>query len=287
MDIYLVDDDPAVRNVLQLILERDERCCLVGCGENGTEALEDLRHVRPELVLADFLMPGMDGVEFVRRAKKLFPAVRFVMLSQVSSKDMVAEAYDAGVDFFISKPVNSVEVLSVIGKVGELLTMDRTLDQLRSLLQDTPALQKEASVRSSAPQEGDGRRQAALTAILQKIGLGGDPACREIIQAAEYLADCGTQAETVTVAQCCAHFSASPKSMEQRIRRAAAAGLVNLANLGIEDYGNDTFTEYAGTLYHFEQVRREMDCIRGKSGQHGRASLKKFLYALAALSSER
>ena len=67
MDIYLVDDDPAVRNVLQLILERDERCCLVGCGENGTEALEDLRHVRPELVLADFLMPGMDGVEFVRR----------------------------------------------------------------------------------------------------------------------------------------------------------------------------------------------------------------------------
>lgn len=287
MDIYLVDDDPAVRNVLQLILERDERCCLVGCGENGTEALEDLRHVRPELVLADFLMPGMDGVEFVRRAKKLFPAVRFVMLSQVSSKDMVAEAYDAGVDFFISKPVNSVEVLSVIGKVGELLTMDRTLDQLRSLLQDTPALQKEASVRSSAPQEGDGRRQAALTAILQKIGLGGDPACREIIQAAEYLADCGTQAETVTVAQCCTHFSASPKSMEQRIRRAAAAGLVNLANLGIEDYGNDTFTEYAGTLYHFEQVRREMDCIRGKSGQHGRASLKKFLYALAALSSER
>lgn len=287
MDIYLVDDDPAVRNVLQLILERDERCCLVGWGENGTEALEDLRHVRPELVLADFLMPGMDGVEFVRRAKKLFPAVRFVMLSQVSSKDMVAEAYDAGVDFFISKPVNSVEVLSVIGKVGELLTMDRTLDQLRSLLQDTPALQKEASVRSSAPQEGDGRRQAALTAILQKIGLGGDPACREIIQAAEYLADCGTQAETVTVAQCCAHFSASPKSMEQRIRRAAAAGMVNLANLGIEDYGNDTFTEYAGTLYHFEQVRREMDCIRGKSGQHGRASLKKFLYALAALSSER
>ena len=74
--------------------------------------------------------------------------------------------------------------------------------------------------------------------------------------------------------------------MEQRVRRAATAGLVNLANLGIEDYGNDAFTEYAGTLYHFEQVRREMDCIRGRISTHGRVSVKKFLYALAALCGE-
>ncbi len=102
----------------------------------------------------------------------------------------------------------------------------------------------------------------------------------------DYLVTCG-QSEQLTVAQCCAHFSSSPKAMEQRLRRAAAAGMVNLANLGIEDYANDTFTEYAGTLYSFEQVRREMDCIRGKSSQHGRPSLRKFLYALAALCNGR
>ena len=93
---------------------------------------------------------------------------------------------------------------------------------------------------------------------------------------------CG-QSEQLTVAQCCARFSSSPKAMEQRLRRAAAAGMVNLANLGIEDYANDTFTEYAGTLYHFEQVRREMDCIRGRGKAHGRVSVKRFLYALAGL----
>ena len=89
------------------------------------------------------------------------------------------------------------------------------------------------------------------------------------------------------MAQLCDRFSDSPKAMEQRIRRAAMAGMVNLANLGIEDYSNDTFTEYAGTLYHFEQVRREMDCIRGKTTLHGRVSVKKFLYALAALCAGR
>ena len=85
------------------------------------------------------------------------------------------------------------------------------------------------------------------------------------------------------MSQLCSRFSSSPQAMEQRIRRAANAGMVNLANLGIEDYANDTFTEYAGTLYNFEQVRKEMDYIRGRSSTHGKISVKRFLYALAAL----
>ena len=75
--------------------------------------------------------------------------------------------------------------------------------------------------------------------------------------------------------------------VEQRIRRAAAAGMSNLASLGIEDYANDVFTEYAGTLFNFEQVRKEMNCIRGKSEEHGKVSVRRFLYALAALCSEK
>lgn len=61
----------------------------------------------------------------------------------------------------------------------------------------------------------------------------------------------------------------------------------NLASLGIEDYANDVFTEYAGTLFNFEQVRKEMNCIRGKSEEHGKVSVRRFLYALAALCSEK
>lgn len=285
MLLYLIDDDPAVRGILQMIAEGSgHRVC--GMAETGAEALEDLEHARPELVLVDLLMPGMDGIEFVRRAKTRYPGLRFVMLSQVSSKDMVAEAYAAGVDFFISKPVNSVEVLSVLGKMESLASMDRTLDQMRALLQGSaPA---GASVPAAVPAPPSPERQhALLSSILHRIGISGDPACRDIVQVVDYLISLGSQGEPMTVAQCCARFSSSPKAMEQRLRRAATAGMVNLANLGIEDYANDTFTEYAGTLYHFEQVRREMDCIRGKSGQHGRASVKKFLYALAALCAGR
>ena len=281
MLFYLIDDDSATLNILRMIIEDSDS----GSAASGLDALEDLRYMRPDIVLVDLLMPGMDGIEFVRQARGRYPDLRFVMLSQVTSKDMVAEAYSAGVDFFLSKPVNSVEVVSILRKVGKLLTMDRTMEQMRSLLQG--GIPAGGSASPAPPPDSGERQQSVLNAVLHRIGISGDPACRDISQVVGYLLSHQGQQEQLTVAQLCDRFSDSPKAMEQRIRRAAMAGMVNLANLGIEDYSNDTFTEYAGTLYHFEQVRREMDCIRGKTTLHGRVSVKKFLYALAALCAGR
>ena len=111
MLFYLVDDDPASIDILRIIIEDSDLGDVIGSAASGTEALEGLRHMRPDIVITDLLMPDMDGIEFVRQARDRFPGVRFLMLSQVTAKDMVAEAYHAGVDFFITKPINSVEVV--------------------------------------------------------------------------------------------------------------------------------------------------------------------------------
>lgn len=291
MLFYLIDDDPAVLNVLRMIIEDSGCGCVCGTASSGQDALEDLNYMRPHIVIVDLLMPGMDGIAFVRQAHARFPQLHFVMLSQVTSKDMVAEAYATGVDFFISKPINSIEVVGVLRRVGQLITMDSTLEQMRSLLGGggvrpaAPAM--EPVPAPSAPAEEEDRVQSSLNMVLHRLGISGDPACRDIAQVVSYLLSQDNGQPQDTVSQLCARFSDSPKAMEQRIRRAATAGMANLANLGIEDYYNEAFTEYAGTLYHFEQIRREMDCIRGKSTTHGRVSVKKFLYALAALCSGR
>lgn len=282
MQIYLIDDDAAVRSVLRLLIEDGSLGTIVGCSDNAMDALEDLREIHPDIVVVDLLMPGMDGIEFVRQAKGRWPELRFVMLSQVTSKDMVAEAYAAGVDFFISKPVNSVEVASVLTKVSQLLAMDRTMRQVRSLVQVAAPAGPAPSLSKAPKKNLTSAQQTVLHNVLHRLGLSGDPAYGDILQIVGYLTSQGRE-EQATVSQLCSRFSSSPKAMEQRIRRAANAGMVNLANLGIEDYANDTFTEYAGTLYNFEQVRKEMDCIRGRSSTHGKISVKRFLYALAAL----
>ena len=59
----------------------------------------------------------------------------------------------------------------------------------------------------------------------------------------------------------------------KRIRRTATAGMINLANIGIEDYMNETFVEYSNGLYNFEQLKTEMDFIRGKTKKRGKVNL--------------
>ena len=78
----------------------------------------------------------------------------------------------------------------------------------------------------------------------------------------------------------CEAVSPSPKNMEQRVRRAIAAGMNNIAHMGIEDFMNETFMRYSSTLFSFEDVRSEMDHIRGKSPYGGKISIKKFIDGL-------
>lgn len=275
MKFYLVDDDLGVISILSMIIRDSGSGDVCGTAQSGADALEDLPVAHPDVVIVDLLMPGMDGIEFVRLAKERYPGIAFVMLSHVTSKDMIAKAYECGVEFFINKPVNGVEVLNILQKVCRMLTMTRTFEQVHELMREGPPAMAHPAA-ASAPQ-GQGR----AAAILQRLGVGGDPASADIARIVEFLAEDQVREDKPSVSALCARFSESPKSLEQRIRRTVTAGMVNLANLGIEDYANDVFTEYAGTLYNFEQVRREMDFIRGKTSKRGKVSLKKFLYSLS------
>ena len=135
MRIYIIEDDITVISILEDIVEQNDLGTVCGDTADAPPDLEGILAADPDLILVDLLMPGKDGIQVVRELKEGGSRAKFIMISQVSAKEMVARAYSAGVDFFISKPINSVEVGSVITKVGRLLTMDRTMDQMRSLIQ--------------------------------------------------------------------------------------------------------------------------------------------------------
>ena len=107
MKIYLIDDDASVCNILKIIIQQKKLGEVCGTASNGMDALEDLAYVSPDIVVVDLLMPIMDGINFVRKAKEQYPDISYVMLSQVSSKEMISQAYECGVTFFIQKPVNA------------------------------------------------------------------------------------------------------------------------------------------------------------------------------------
>ena len=81
-------------------------------------------------------------------------------------------------------------------------------------------------------------------------------------------------------------LSENPKAMEQRIRRTINKGLSNIANLGIEDYLNETYVKYSNSLFDFDQVRQEMEFIRGKRITGGKINIKKFMDNLILIVDE-
>lgn len=276
MSFYFIDDDKNICNILKLII--NERGLGVCCGSanNAAEALEDLPSAKPDIVIVDLLMPEMDGISFVKQARKIVPDASYIMLSQVSSKDMIASAYEAGIEFFIQKPINSVEVEAVIKKISDGLSMKRMVRKMQNIFME------DTSPATATVSDNSEQIENSLRTILTRIGIIGDIGSKDIISIVKYLVDHQDNADSLTVSDLCSHFCDTPKSMEQRIRRTAFNGLVNLAHLGLEDYSNEIFVDYSSTLYNFEQVRKEMDFIRGKTDKHGNVRIKQFLNALAS-----
>ena len=279
MKIYLIDDDPNILNFMKLIVQAKNLGEICGVCSSPVDALEDLKYIKPDIVVVDLLMPGMDGISFVKKASAAFQDIAYIMLSQVSSKDMISSAYEAGVEFFIQKPINAIEVESVITRVCQSLAMKRTLNSMQNLFMTQ---MQDVMPKTSPAIQTEPVHLQKTKDILQRLGIIGEIGSKDIINVVDYMITHRDTASDMTLIELCAQFSDNPKSVEQRIRRTANTAMVNLAHLGLEDYSNDTFIEYSNTLFNFEQIRREMDHIRGKNHKGGNVKIRNFLNALVS-----
>lgn len=277
MKFYFVDDDKNIRNILKILVTERHLGEYCGASGDGDDALDDVATLHPDIIIVDLLMPNMDGISFVEKVRKISPDSACIMLSQVASKDLIAKAYEAGIEFFIQKPLNAIEVESVIRNVIKSLSMHRKIGKVQTLFETEFSTVKPQTESGSSLSENF---QGRLTSVLQKLGIIGELGSKDIISLITYLHNQNETLEQQTLGRLLSHFSENPKSVEQRIRRAASTGLVNLAHLGLEDYSNEVFTEFSNTLYNFEQVRKEMDYIRGKSDKHGNVKIRSFINAL-------
>lgn len=127
--VLLVDDSRAQLKMLSMMLSRWGFEVLTA--DSATEALDICREFPPDLVLSDWMMPGMNGIEFCRHFREL-PREGygyFILLTSKSEKGDIAQGLDAGADDFLTKPVNSPELRARI-KAGErVVSMERELSE--------------------------------------------------------------------------------------------------------------------------------------------------------------
>ncbi len=121
--VLVADDHPAFRAGLQLMLADAPDLEVVGLAENGDQAVELAEPLRPDVVVMDLRMPGLDGIGATRRLLELDPAVGVVVLTMFEDDDSVFAAMRAGARGYLLKGAEQDEILRAIRAVaaGEVL----------------------------------------------------------------------------------------------------------------------------------------------------------------------
>ncbi len=114
--VLIVDDAAMMRQLFKDIL-RKSPFEVIGETANGQEALKLYADLRPDLVLMDVMMPGLDGIEVTRAIMGQDPRARIIICTTVSQKSRVMEALRAGAKDFIVKPLVPRKVLEAMRKV--------------------------------------------------------------------------------------------------------------------------------------------------------------------------
>jgi DNA-binding NarL/FixJ family response regulator len=136
IDILIVDDHPIVRDGLEAILSTQPDLQVSGAAASGEEALALFEKQRPDVVLLDLEMPGMDGVEVIRQLRKKSPGVRIVVFTAFDTDERILSALQAGAKGYLLKGVPRSELFAAIRVVhqgGSLLqpvVASRLLDQI-------------------------------------------------------------------------------------------------------------------------------------------------------------
>jgi CheY-like chemotaxis protein len=115
--ILVVDDDPAIRDVVADILEISDYP--VQTAVNGAEALEKIRQDQPAAVLLDLMMPVMDGWEFLRACRNESPCSHVPIVVMSAAREASDVADELGAQAFLPKPFELDAILSVVGQVVE------------------------------------------------------------------------------------------------------------------------------------------------------------------------
>ena len=112
--VLLVDDHPVVRQGLRALLSTQDGIEVVGEADDGEAAVAAAERLSPDVVLMDVVMPGMDGVEALRRIGERRPQTRVVMLTSYADERRAMEAVDAGASGFLLKDASPRDVAAAI-----------------------------------------------------------------------------------------------------------------------------------------------------------------------------
>src|SRR5579859_7602446 len=142
ISVSIVEDSEKLRGTLARVLNRAEGFRCVSQYGSAEEALKDLPNARPNVVLMDINLPGINGVECVRQLKKIVPEVQIMMLTVYEDTENIFDALTAGASGYLLKRTSGPELLDAIREVnrgGSPMTAHIARKVVQSFQKNAPA----------------------------------------------------------------------------------------------------------------------------------------------------
>ncbi|ANF96959.1 response regulator [Paenibacillus bovis] len=140
MKLLIVDDEQVGREGLQAILQKSFTDLIIEQAQNGKIAIRMAEEFRPDLILMDIRMPGMDGLETTEHIGMAFPDIKVIMVTAYDTFEYARRAIKLGVKDYLLKPSKAGEIVATVQKVLEQIIQERKDREQSELRND--ALQK-------------------------------------------------------------------------------------------------------------------------------------------------
>lgn len=275
--IYIVDDDRNIQKMLEMFIRKENLGSIAGMQDSGADAAEEILFAQPDIVLLDLLLPGKDGIHVLEELQQGGFTGKVVMISQVDDEVMMEKAYERGIMFYINKPLNAIEVVSVISNVAKLVSLQKSMDTIQGALMGIHEV-------SSVSQGMLGDRFQRICSDIGIWGMKGIDELKKIVFTALEYQRKEKSYQIKEIYEKVAgelygeeQLQQNKKALEQRIRRIMQKAMDNIAQMGAEDYYDPVFADYANLLFDFGQVRLKMRNLKDQSAEQGRISSKKFI----------
>lgn len=115
--VLIVEDDQEIRNSFSLIVNSSQKFTVVNSYGNCEDAISSLNRDKPEIVLMDIELPGMNGIQGTRHIKEKAPYTEVIIVTVYEDNELVFEALKAGASGYITKSANYLELLTALEEI--------------------------------------------------------------------------------------------------------------------------------------------------------------------------
>jgi len=193
--IMIVDDHPVVRTGLKTMLESEDGLSVIGTAGSGREAIDQLAHITPDVVLMDLRMPEMEGTTAISEMRRIHPDLRILVLTNYQEDESIARAFQAGAMGYLLKCTPQDEIVRAV----------HTLHQNRRYIPDEIAQRLAQALGREKPSDRElevltlAARGLSNKEIAQKLFISDKTARNHIASCLEKL-DASDRTEATTIA---------------------------------------------------------------------------------------